>query len=352
MSQGETVAGEVLGSGNPAQAGQSFRLHRAPLTYSRDEDGFRPRAPFSVQVNGAGGRGEGAGERWHEIETLALARPGERVFSVATDGVGRATLRFGDGVCGARLPAGSDNVRANYRFGAGSSGNVAAGSLVALRKRPAGVRSATNPCAATGGADAETIDALRLRAPRALRCCARIVSLADYAAFAQAFPGVLRAEATLLEDVPGMLAVCLTVAADGPVPISAAPRLKAALEEAIDLNRFDMVELRIADPKLVPVQLRLALVLHPKADVQLVEERVASTIALAFSLEAVDSARLDPAELARATPGVVSAELIASEAEGPGLAARAARVDPATGVFEPAYWPVITADTIRIELGQ
>lgn len=362
FSQGETVIGELLGSGDPAMAGQSFRLHHAPLTYGCEAGGYGHPA-LKVAVNGAGGRAlpygpdetgsATGGEHWQEIETLAFAGSSQHVYSVSTDIAGRATLHFGDGVYGARLPAGIDNVRATYRFGAGESGNVAAASLVALRKRPPGIRSATNPCPATGGADAEAIERLRLRAPRTLRGCGRIVSLADYAAFAEAFPRVLRAEATVVEIPPRGPVIWLTVAAEGPWPISGAPRLREALAAAIEASRGDETPFHIADPLFRPFRVRLALRLWPNADAKAVEDGVRAALEAAFSLDAMRfGAKVSLRRLAAEAwlvPGVATAEPLSVQGTL-SLYGRPARFDPATGAVAQAEWPHIDAAGIELDL--
>ena len=48
---------------------------------------------------------------------------------------GKTTIEFGDGVTGARLPTGQDNVRAIYRKGIGLDGIVSAGQLTSLLTR-------------------------------------------------------------------------------------------------------------------------------------------------------------------------------------------------------------------------
>ena len=51
---------------------------------------------------------------------------------VTTDEQGRDFVMFGDGMRGARLPSGVNNVRAAYRKGLGTDGNVGAGKLTQL----------------------------------------------------------------------------------------------------------------------------------------------------------------------------------------------------------------------------
>ena len=64
------------------------------------------------------------------------------------------------------LPTGQSNARAFYRIGSGSAGNVAANSLTTLADRPLGVSGVTNPQAATGGQDPQSIDDVRTNAPQ------------------------------------------------------------------------------------------------------------------------------------------------------------------------------------------
>ena len=64
------------------------------------------------------------GRRWHRLadaNALRLAAAGSRVYVLDTV---TGIVRFGDGVHGARPPAGA-RVRVHYRHGAGTAGNVA-----------------------------------------------------------------------------------------------------------------------------------------------------------------------------------------------------------------------------------
>jgi hypothetical protein len=54
---------------------------------------------------------------WTQIEDLAAAGPEDRVYALERE---HGELVFGDGRHGARPPTGRDNVRATYRYGAGS----------------------------------------------------------------------------------------------------------------------------------------------------------------------------------------------------------------------------------------
>jgi hypothetical protein len=358
-TQGETVQGEVLGSGQPAAAGQSFTLHRAPLTYTRDADWYHVHCDLEVRVNGDGGRalcfGGGMaptapkGELWTRVPSLALAGPADRVYALTADDSGRTTLYFGDGVHGARLPSGGNNVSASYRAGAGAAGNVRAGSLIALRKRPAGIRSVTNPAAATGGADAETVEGLRRRAPRKFHFSQRIVTLSDYEEFAEAQTGVGRASAFLVEED----ILLLTVATSNWRPISHAPRLKKLLETTVRAARADQLRLELVDPTLVSFDASLDIGIRSGFAAAEVCRRVRQALERAFGPamrgfgEAVDPQAIENA--ASAVPGVATVRLTALYRTGypPGeiapIEAGGPHRDPKTGALISFDWLVINA---------
>ncbi|MCK5315355.1 MAG: hypothetical protein KAJ53_09545 [Anaerolineales bacterium] len=60
--------------------------------------------------------------RWNEARTLEGINSNERVYTAVTTTEGGLEVRFGDGVEGARLPSGADNISATYRTGIGSQG--------------------------------------------------------------------------------------------------------------------------------------------------------------------------------------------------------------------------------------
>ena len=115
------------------------------------------------------------------------------------DGDEGTTIRFGDGTFGASPPPGT-SFTAVYRVGGGSAGNVPADTIVTVapgQAQAAVVTACTNPFAATGGADAETIVQVRARAPQMFRAQPlRAVQAADYVAAAQSLPWVQQAGTT------------------------------------------------------------------------------------------------------------------------------------------------------------
>lgn len=200
--RGETVSREVLGSGDAARAFQAFTLKKKPLTWVSDAAaglGRRPQVDVAVD-----------GRYWTWVETLYGTGPEERVYVVRMAADGTATIQFGDGVTGSRLPSGVANVVAGYRFGAGGAKPPAG----AIKQAATAVRDLTrvwSPQAPYGGADAEPADAIRQTAPAAMLSLGRAVSAADYLALARAFSGVLNAAVAERWD-PARLCVTVDVA--------------------------------------------------------------------------------------------------------------------------------------------
>src|SRR5439155_7726569 len=89
-------------------------------------------------------------------------------------------------------PEAKNNIGArSYRIGGGSLGNVNANTLTSLGRALAYIEAVTNPLPATGGADRETIDEAKNRAPYTIKSRDRAVTSEDYEMLA------LRASTTL-----------------------------------------------------------------------------------------------------------------------------------------------------------
>jgi predicted phage baseplate assembly protein len=203
-THGETVQ-QLLGSGRASAPFQRFTLAHDPLTYLQTGDPSGADSALEVRVNDA---------LWEEVPTLYGAGSRDRAYALRTDEQGKAYVQFGDGEHGARLPSGSNNVRAKYRKGLGAAGNVEPGALAQLLDRPLGVKGVGNPAAASGGVDPEAEESARASIPLGVRTIGRAVSLLDYEDFARAFSGVVKAHAAVLPLRAGRTVV-VTVAFDG-----------------------------------------------------------------------------------------------------------------------------------------
>ncbi|MEU5977656.1 putative baseplate assembly protein [Streptomyces sp. NPDC047315] len=182
---------EPIGSGDTERTNQTFALWQSPLTWLPADGPLGAAPTLEVRVDGL---------LWHAVDSLAGRGPGERVYVIGTAADGRTTVTFGDGVFGARLPSGHENVRARYRFGTGGAANVAADRITQAVTRPLGVTAVTNPQPASGGADADGPALTRRTIPLAASALDRLVSVRDYEDFARSRAGIGRAAAREVFD--------------------------------------------------------------------------------------------------------------------------------------------------------
>lgn len=226
-SHGETVT-QVLGSGDASQSFQYFELKQLPLTYRATATETGATAELAVRV---------ADVKWNERRTLYGATPSDKIYALSLDEKNRLFVGFGDGIRGARLPSGINNVRATYRKGLGSEGNVTAESLTQLVSRPLGLKGVANPLAAEGGTDPEDEIAARRTIPLTTRTLGRAVSVLDYEDFARAFSGIAKAQAAVLNVRQGRTVTVTLAAPDGASITPASPvwqNLLAALKAGGD----------------------------------------------------------------------------------------------------------------------
>ena len=174
-TQGYTVGHEALGVSNGAP-NQLFKLFNSPVIWNS----------IQIYVNGV---------PYNYSPSLIENTIYDPVFTVVNDAEGYTYVIFGDGI-GGRVPPVAGTIYADYRVGAGSAGNVAAGSLTYfLTNATAGILVSNN-AAAAGGANEESTDSIRTNAPLAMKALRRAVSLKDYAYLALQVSGVAKAVAT------------------------------------------------------------------------------------------------------------------------------------------------------------
>lgn len=280
-THGETGSEEILGGGDATQVFQAFTLKQPPLTYLRSP--LPPGFASSLEEPGRGGVRVN-NVRWHEVPTLYGHGPAERVYTARRNDDGKTMIRFGDGFTGARLPTGIDNVRAIYRKGIGVAGNVRAGQLTNLLSRPLGLKAATNPQDAEGGADPEALADARTNAPLQVLTLNRVVSLQDYEDFARAYPGIAKALATWTWDGRSK-GVLLTVAGPGGVVIDEGGEVAIKLRDLLSAAGEPFVAVRIKPHQTAAFRLGGGLFVDPDYDPQQVLVAVQASLAEAFSFE-------------------------------------------------------------------
>ena len=269
-THGETVS-EVVGAGNAAVAYQRLALRQPPLTFVRNATSATGAvSTLALRVNDL---------LWTEVPSFYARAATERVFVTRRDDAANTVVHFGDGVHGARLPTGRDNIRAMYRKGLGVGGNVRAGQLSTLLSRPLGLKGASNPQPATGGDDADTLANASENAPITVLTLDRAVSLQDYADFARGYAGIAKSLATWSWDGERR-GVFITVA--GPDGVAISDDVIALLTSAIRQAGDPYVPLRIATYRHATFRVNVKLKYDPRFDKALVQAGVDATLRTQF----------------------------------------------------------------------
>jgi predicted phage baseplate assembly protein len=301
-SHGESVS-QVLGSGDASAAFQRFELRQLPLTYRAAANEIGAAAALTVRVGDI---------EWKERDSLYGAAPTNRVFTLGVDEQGRNLVTFGDGVRGARLPSGNNNVRAAYRKGIGAAGNVDPDKLTQLLTRQLGLKSVSNPLPAQGGTDPEPPDEARRAMPLMTRTLGRVVSLLDYEDFARAFSGIAKAQAQVLQ-LPAGPVVAVTIAGpDGAALTDTSPVWKNLLG-ALTMSGDPHVAVRLLGLEASTFRLGIKVKRDPAYDSKTVLAAVEAALRAHFSFASHDLGQpvhqSDVVAVAQAVPGVVAVDI-------------------------------------------
>ncbi|WP_010584677.1 putative baseplate assembly protein [Schlesneria paludicola] len=250
-THGETVADEVLG--NPTGRSLSvngvteFALRQGPLTYVPDAQsraGARPE--LVVRVDGV---------LWHQAEQLAGQSPNAQVYVVQNPIEGGARICFGDGHEGAQPSPEFHGIHVQYRHGLGLAGNVPVNAISLPVTQVLGIQAVTNPLAATGGADRDSLETTRIRAPLSVAALDRLVGLPDYAAHSLTFAGIEKAHAIKLPPAAGGFRprVVVTVAAAGGEQLTMDSELIRQLRRSLETKGDRSVEVVVLPRQLISV---------------------------------------------------------------------------------------------------
>ena len=139
-----------------------------------------------------------AGHTWEIVESLADQSENAEVFTAEIDAWRRAEIFFGNGKTG-KIPANGERITVRYRIGGGISGNVAPNSITTVRDTTGANIHVTNLDWASGGSEPESIESIKLWAPRFFETQNRCVTEQDYETFATYFNGICKAKAIVHE---------------------------------------------------------------------------------------------------------------------------------------------------------
>jgi predicted phage baseplate assembly protein len=272
LTQMETVRDEVLGGSN-GRRDQIFRLASVPVLAGS----------LRLEID------QGSGfEAWTEVADFFASGPNELHYAL-----NRTTgeVRFGDGFNGAIPIANINNPGANvvareYRYGGGTYGNVAAGTLQALRNAVEGIddNGVTNVMPSYGGRDEETLDEAKRRARAAVRSSCRAVTNEDFEHFARQAANVARARALPLfhpgypgVQVPGVVTVVVVPDSDHPRPSPSEGMLRTVCAY-LDQRRLLTTEVYVVAPTYQQVRVAVEVTARDGADLADVQRGIEASL--------------------------------------------------------------------------
>ena len=186
VEEGRLIKEEILGT-SAGTANQRYTLTHGKIILRSVGEGQTVNRDLVLSTELGQTRDE-----WTMRESLAFSREKQKDFTIEIDEDDRAIVIFGDGVLGA-IPAPGSIIKASYRVGGGSQGNVASHTIQTIIDAPQLAllgAQVTNPMAATGGAERESIEHAVSHAPQVFRSLKRAVTAQDYEALALDFKGV------------------------------------------------------------------------------------------------------------------------------------------------------------------
>lgn len=204
---------------------------------------------------------------WRQTDDLLSASDGDELFSIDPES-GR--IRFGDGLRGARPPRGS-RIRASYRYGGGTQGNVGIGVVKSSPEvRLQGGYKIENPIATWGGDTGETIEEGERNIPLYLRHRDRLVTAQDFEDITRRTAGVDVGRVEVLplfhpdrgqSNAAGIVTLMVIPATDTVRPLWPSPNrlfLKTVCDY-LDSRRLVTTEVYVRGPVYVPVFLSVGI---------------------------------------------------------------------------------------------
>lgn len=277
VTQGITVTNEAIGESN-GTVNQSFELNESSVI----------NGSISILVNGT---------NYTEVPYLIDYNGYDPVFSTYTDGDGVTSVTFGDGISG-RVPPNTAQITATYRVGGGAAGNVAANTIKFITNFSASGLTVLNkyistaiPGAASGGADQESTDSIRLSAPSSVKTLNRAVSLSDYASLVVQVSGV--AKATSIADVYTSVTVYFApygdrgVQVDGVTPSTTFNNLKTVVSAYMTDKIPANTTVTFQPPSYVTVLIDASITVLPQYKQSLVETDVYAILSELLAFENV-----------------------------------------------------------------
>lgn len=228
-----------------------------------------------------------------------------KVFALDAEG---GTLRFGDGLRGARPPFGA-TLRADYDYSEGREGNVGIGAINKVGPGLPESVTVSNPVPSWGGADPETVAEGEKQVARYIRHRDRLVTVEDFVTITRRTPGVELGRVEVIPTFNPELAPNARGAAPGAVTIMVIPTRDLENPDAptpdrlflkticdyLEPRRLVTSEIFLRKPIYIPIWISIGITVVPNQSIAVVREAVRR--ALRAFLSPLPSAGLQPMAL-------------------------------------------------------
>jgi Baseplate J-like protein len=267
-TQAETVSNEIVG-GSDTHPNQTFFLSRSPVidcqlwvdeinSISEEEkDRLVSAGTEVVVVPGRFGISEQCWVAWTNVNDFLDSGTQNRHYVLD---VTSGEIMFGNGDTGMIPPPGKGNIKATYRVGGGSRGNVPVASVNSLKTSIRFVDKVINPQQASGGADGEKVDSVKKRGPFLVSHRNRAVTMQDFERLAgQASADIKR---TRCYTDNGLVHVIVVPDAAGERPMASLAvkeKIERSLAESC-LNTVLSTRISIEAPIYTPIHSRITVV--------------------------------------------------------------------------------------------
>jgi hypothetical protein len=223
--------------------------------------------------------------QWEEQPNFFEATATSRYY-VLDHSAGR--LFLGDGNAGMIPQAGAAIQASTFVSGGGLAGNVNAATITQLLGSVSGIQSVSNPRAAEGGADGETLEAFALRGPMSIRDRGRALMPSDYETMAhEASAGVAVARAIPTRDpgghtLPGWVTLIIIPQSQDPRPVPSfglRDEVRAYLEDHASANLAAAHSIEVIGPNYLPIDVTATLAPRDPTEAGTVEQAALQALA-------------------------------------------------------------------------
>lgn len=268
-----TIYNEILGSsdGTPLQ---SYTLLHGPILDGQLIEVREIQEPNVDEITDLGSdcwrpapaedRDRGYFVRWREVESFFESGPKSRHY--VRDPLTRQ-ISFGDGVRGMIPPQMRNSIIAReYRVGGGARGNVNAYTLTSLTRAVPYIEKVYNVLPAVGGADAETVDQAKERAPMQIKSRDRAVTGEDFETLAlRSTTSIARAKCLPSDEKPGHVHLIVVPRGDDRTmdltrKLVPPPELCRYVRNYLDERRLVTTILDVTKPTYIELSLKVTLI--------------------------------------------------------------------------------------------